>query len=60
MEALEPAAEIVGGDEVVEVPPELVVVVVSEAFESGILDGSVHPLDLTITRHDSPGALRSC
>lgn len=45
---LQPAAEIVGVDKVVQVPAELIVVVVVEAFYRRVLDGSVHPLDLTI------------
>jgi hypothetical protein len=31
-----------------EVPPELFVAVGVEAFDGGVLDGAVHPLDLTI------------
>src|SRR5215204_5873924 len=47
-EHLQPAAEVVGGDEVVEVPSELVMAIVVIALHSGFLDGSVHPLDLPV------------
>lgn len=47
-QALEAAGEIVGRDEVVEVPPELVVAVVVEAFDGAVLDGAVHPFDLAV------------
>src|SRR5690349_24982795 len=53
LQGLEPAAEVVGGDEVDEMPAELVVAVVVEALDGGVLDGPVHPLDLTI----GPGVL---
>jgi hypothetical protein len=49
----EPAAEVVSGDEVGEVPAELIVAVVVEALDGGVLDGAVHPLDLTV----GPGVL---
>src|SRR4051794_37756421 len=45
---LEPATEVVGRDEVIEVPPELLVAVVVIALDGGILDGAVHPLDLAV------------
>ena len=38
----------VGGDEGAEVLAELVVAIVMIAFDGGLLDGSVHPLDLPI------------
>jgi hypothetical protein len=41
-------AKVVGGDEVVEVPPELIEAVAVGALDGGILDGAVDPLDLTI------------
>lgn len=50
-ECLEPAGEVVGIDEVAQVGAQLVVVVVMIAFDGGVLNGSVHSLDLTI----SPG-----
>jgi len=45
---LEPASEIVGCHEVGEVRPELVVALVVEALDGSLLDGAVHPLDLTV------------
>ena len=45
---LEPPTEVVGGDEVVEMPSELIVVVVVEALDGCVLDGPVHALDLTV------------
>ena len=47
-ETLEAVAKVVGGDEVVEVPPELIEAVAVGALDGGILDGAVDPLDLTI------------
>jgi hypothetical protein len=47
-EGLESAAEIVCGDEVVEVLPELVVAVVIIALDRRLLDGAVHPFDLPV------------
>ena len=47
-ECLEPAAEVVGGDEVLEVLPELVVAFVVVTLDGCIFDGAVHPLDLAI------------
>jgi hypothetical protein len=48
LEGLEPAGEVVGGDEVGEVLPELVVAVVVEAFDRRLLDRPVHALDLAV------------
>jgi len=45
---LEPLGEVVGADEVGEVAAQLVVRVVVEALDRGILDGAVHPLDLAV------------
>lgn len=47
-EAFEATGEVVGGDEVVEIPSQLIVVFVVEALDRGVLDGAVHVLDLTI------------
>lgn len=47
-ERLQPAAEIVGGDEVCEVPLELIVAVVVVASDRCFLERAVHPLDLAI------------
>ena len=49
LQGLEPAAEVVGGDEVAEVLPELVVAVVVVAFDGGVFDGAVHPFDLPVS-----------
>ncbi len=53
-ERLEAAGEVVGGYEVCEVYPQLLVALVVEAFDGGLLDGAVHPLDLTV----GPGVVR--
>ena len=47
-EGLQSSSEIVSVDEVLKVSAQLVVVVVVEAFDGGVLDGSVHPLHLPI------------
>ena len=47
-QGLEAATEVVGINEVGEVSAELVMVVVVEAFDGGILDCAVHPLDLAV------------
>jgi hypothetical protein len=47
-EGLEASAEVVGGDEVGEVLPKLIVAVVVIAFDRRFLDRPVHPLELTI------------
>lgn len=48
LERIEPAAEVVGGNDVGEMLAELVVALVVEAPDGGVLDGSVHPLDLAV------------
>ncbi len=48
LEGLEPATEVVGGDEVGEVLPQLIMAVVMVTFDRRFLDGAVHPFDLTI------------
>ena len=53
-EGLESPGEVVGCDEVRQVRFELFVGVVEEAFDGGLLDGSVHAFDLTI----GPGMVR--
>jgi hypothetical protein len=45
---LEPTAVVVGIYEKLQVLPELVMAGVMVALDRGVLDGSVHPLDLTI------------
>ena len=47
-ESLEPAAKVVGGDEVAEVLPELVVAVVVIPFDGRFLDRPIHPFRLTV------------
>ena len=48
LQCLEPAAEVVSSDEVIKMPLELGVIVVVVTLHGGILDGSVHPLDLSV------------
>ncbi len=48
LEGLEPAAEVVGVDEVLEVPPQLIMAIVVEALDGRVLDGAVHALDLSV------------
>lgn len=48
LQGLEPACEVVGGHEVGEVLPELVVAFVVEALDRGVLEGSIHALDLAV------------
>ncbi len=48
VECLESSGEVVGSEEVVQVRFELVMGVVEVALDSGILDGSVHALDLPV------------
>ncbi|CAP57828.1 unnamed protein product (plasmid) [Gluconacetobacter diazotrophicus PA1 5] len=55
-QGLEPAGEIVGGNEVGEVLTQLVMCFVVEALDGGVLDRAVHPLDLAIR----PGMSRLC
>ena len=47
-EGLEPATEVVGGDEVAKMLPELVVCFVVVAFDGRFLDRSVHPFELSV------------
>jgi hypothetical protein len=56
LEGLQSPAEVVGRDEVSEVTAKLIVVVVVEALDCRVLDGSVHSLDLTV----GPRVLRLC
>ena len=48
LEGLEAFGEVVGGHEVRQMSSKLVMSSVVEAFDSRILDGAVHPLDLAI------------
>ena len=52
-EGFEASGEVVGVDEVAQVDAQLVVGFVEVAFDGGVLDGAVHPLDLTV----GPGCL---
>ena len=47
-EGLQSPSEIVRADEVGEMPAELIMAVVVVAFDGRVLDGSVHPFDLTV------------
>lgn len=47
-ERLQPASEIVGGDEIGEMRPQLVVRFVEVSFDRRILDRAVHAFDLTV------------
>ncbi len=48
VEGLEPSPDIIGGHEIIEMRPQLLMAVVMEAFDSCILDRAVHPLKLPI------------
>lgn len=48
LEGLEPSAEVVGGDKVAKMLPELVMIVVVVALDGRFLDGAVHPFDLPV------------
>jgi hypothetical protein len=58
-QCLELSPEIVGVDEVLKVPPQLIVAVVVEAFD-GVLDGPVYLFDLAVIRYVIFGAFSSC
>ena len=47
-QGLEPTGMVVGVDEQLQVGSELLVGLVMVALDGGVLDGSVHPLDLTV------------
>jgi hypothetical protein len=47
-QGLQAATVIVGVDEALEVLPQFVVAALVVAFDGGVLDGAVHPLDLAI------------
>ena len=49
-EGLQSPSEIVRADEVGEMPAELIMAVVVVAFDGRVLDGSVHPFDLTVVQ----------
>ena len=60
LEGLELFGKVVLRDEVGEMAFELVVSVVVEAPDGGLVDGAVHAFDLPVNRHDDLGALMSC
>ena len=45
LEGLQSAGEVVGRNEVVEVIPELVMVIIVETFDGSVFDGAVHAFD---------------
>jgi hypothetical protein len=47
-ESLEPAGKIVGVDEVAQMGSQLIVGFIKVAFDGGVFDGAVHPLDLAV------------
>ncbi len=53
-ESLESFGEIVGSDEVIEVGAQMLMAVVVVALNSGLFEGAVHALDLTV----GPGMVR--
>ena len=50
-EGLEPSCEVVGVDEVPQMPAELIMAVVEVAFDGGVLNRPVHSLDDAIIRY---------
>ena len=48
VERLQTPAKVVGVDEVLKVPAQLIVVVIVEALDGGVFDGPVHPFHLAI------------
>ena len=53
------SAEVVSRDEVIQVPPQLIMVVTMEAFDGSALDGPVHPFFLTVCRITPTGNIAS-
>jgi hypothetical protein len=54
LQRLETPCEVVGCDEIGQMPLKVIVGVVEVAFDRGFFDGSIHPLDLTV----GPGMIR--
>src|SRR5579859_5957227 len=52
LQCLEPTAKVVGGNEVRQVAAQLAVGFVVVTLDRRFLEGAVHPLDLSIIRHD--------
>jgi hypothetical protein len=48
LEGFESPSEVVGCDEVGQMPLKVIVAVLEEAFDGGFLDGAIHPLDLAV------------
>src|SRR4029077_20233691 len=55
-EGLKASGKVVGVDEVAQMSAQFIVGFVEVAFDGGVLDGAVHPLDLTV----GPGMLGLC
>src|ERR1700723_3696542 len=55
-EGLKASGKVVGVDEVAQMSAQFIVGLVEVAFDGGVLDGAVHPLDLTV----GPGMLGLC
>jgi len=51
---LQSPGEVVGGDEVGEMPNELIVGFVVISLDGRVLDRPVHPLDLSVIRYEIP------
>jgi hypothetical protein len=53
--------EVIGVDEVAQMNSQLIVGLVEVAFDGRILDGAVHPFDLTVIRYEIIGvSLSGC
>jgi hypothetical protein len=52
----EPTSEIVGGDEVGTMPPELIVVVIMEAVDRCLFQRAIHSFDVAVIRYVIGGA----
>jgi hypothetical protein len=50
LQSLESAAEVVGVDKIGQILAQLRAIVAMEAFDSGFLNGPIHPLDLPVGR----------
>src|SRR5215218_3573384 len=57
-QGLEPAGGVIGLQKELQMRPQPIVAVVVIAPHRRVLEGAVHPLDLTIIRHDGCGAFR--
>jgi len=59
-QAFQAVFRVVGDHEVVELSSQLIVAVVVEALDGGILHGAVQPLDVVVIRHVGSGVAMSC